>query len=291
MTEFSLSPNSKPVRDYHVTLTAITGQGAYNEGAVRDAFAGLLREVGKKNGLTLLAEQTIGRKNGRIRVDGVLNDSNRYPFGYWEAKDTRDDLETEIAKKIGKDYPLQNIIFEDTRQAVLYQNKRRVGAYDLTSPAEVAQLLTLFFNHTEPAIDGFNDAVRIFNERVPEHAQQLRDIIAQAHRENKKFQAAFDGFMAVVRESLNPALSSDEVDEMLIQHLLTERIIRNVFDLPEFTQRNIIAIEVEKVIIALTSRHFNKTEFLGKLDFFYKAIENAARTLDGFTEKQAFLKS
>lgn len=132
--------------------------------------------------------------------------------------------------------------------------------------------------------------MRIFNKRVPEHAQQLRAIIAQAHRENKKFQAAFDGFMAVVRESLNPALSSDEVDEMLIQHLLTERIIATVFDLPEFTRRNVIAAEVEKVIDALTSRHFNKRDFLGKLDFFYKAIENAARTLNGFTEKQAFLK-
>jgi len=256
-----------------------------------DAFSNLLRDTGKKRGLTLLAEQTIGRKNGRIRVDGVLNDSNRYPFGYWEAKDSKDDLDSEIVKKIAKDYPLQNIIFEDTRTAVLFQNKRRIGAYNLTAPSEVAQLLTLFFSHTEPAIDGFNDAVRIFNERVPEHAQQLRDIIAQAHKENRKFQAAFDDFMRVVKEALNPVLTSFEVDEMLIQHLLTERIIRTVFDMPEFTQRNVIAIEVEKVIDALTSRHFNKADFLGRLDFFYKASENAARTLTGFSEKQAFLNS
>jgi hypothetical protein len=108
---------------------------------------------------------------------------------------------------------------------VLFQNKKRIGAYDLSKPSDVAELLTKFFSHTEPAIDGFNDAVRIFNERVPEHAHQLRDIISQAHSENKKFQAAFSGFMTVVREALNPSLSESEVDEMLIQHLLTERII------------------------------------------------------------------
>ena len=35
---------------------------------------------------------------------------------------------------------------------------------------------------------------------------------------------------------------------MLIQHLLTERIFRRVFNNAEFTQRNVIAIEIEKVI-------------------------------------------
>ena len=35
---------------------------------------------------------------------------------------------------------------------------------------------------------------------------------------------------------------------MLVQHLLTERLIRKIFDNPEFTRRNVIAAEVEKVI-------------------------------------------
>ena len=33
---------------------------------------------------------------------------------------------------------------------------------------------------------------------------------------------------------------------MLVQHLLTERIFRRIFDNPEFTRRNIIAAEIEK---------------------------------------------
>jgi len=52
------------IKKYHATLTDITGQGAHNEGAVQRAFETLLIDTGKKRGLTLLAEQTIGRKMG-----------------------------------------------------------------------------------------------------------------------------------------------------------------------------------------------------------------------------------
>ena len=41
---------------------------------------------------------------------------------------------------------------------------------------------------------------------------------------------------------------------MLIQHLLTERLFRTIFDNPDFVSRNIIAAEIEKVIQAMTSR-------------------------------------
>jgi hypothetical protein len=123
MTDFTLTPANALIKKYHAVLTDIIGQGAHNEGAVRDAFSGLLRDLGKKRELTLLAEQTIGRKHGRIRVDGVLNDSNRYPFGYWEAKDSKDDLDSEILKKIAKDYPLQNIILRTLAKWCYFRTK------------------------------------------------------------------------------------------------------------------------------------------------------------------------
>ena len=52
-----------------------------------------------------------------------------------------------------------------------------------------------------------------------------------------------------------------------------------------------IAAEVEKVIDALVSQSFNRDEFLKSLDPFYMAIEDAARTIDDFTEKQHFLNT
>src|SRR5260370_20924398 len=78
---------------------------------------------------------------------------------------------------------------------------------------------------------------------------------------------------------------------MLLQHLLTERLIRKIFDNPEFTRRNVIAAEVEKVIDALVSQSFNRDDFQKSLDRFYVAIENAAHTMPEFSDKQHFLNT
>jgi predicted helicase len=48
-------------------------------------------------------------------VDGALLYSLRVPFGYWEAKDEKDDLDAEIETKKRRGYPQDNIIFEDSR--------------------------------------------------------------------------------------------------------------------------------------------------------------------------------
>ena len=78
---------------------------------------------------------------------------------------------------------------------------------------------------------------------------------------------------------------------MLVQHLLTERLFRTIFNNPEFVKRNAIAAEVERVIEALTVKSFDRTEYLKSLDRFYVAIEAAARTLPDFGEKQHFLNT
>jgi predicted helicase len=122
-------------------------------------------------------------------------------------------------------------------------------------------------------------------------AKALKEKIDDAHRTNRTFQEAFDKFFDVCRQSLNPNLAVAAVDEMLIQHLLTERLIRTVFNRDDFAHRNVIAAEVEKVIDALTSRSFSRKEFLKSLDRFYVAIEQAAAVLEDFSEKQHFLNT
>ena len=104
-------------------------------------------------------------------------------------------------------------------------------------------------------------------------------------------EAAFRGFHEKCRQSLNPNLSEAAVEEMLIQHLLTERIFRTVFDNPDFTRRNVIASEIENVIDALTSQSFSRDSFLQRLDRFYVAIERNAVTITDFSRKQAFLNT
>jgi predicted helicase len=265
---------------------------ADNELGLRPAFYNLLDESARLVRWTLIQEQTIETHKGKIiRPDGILRDEF-FIRGYWEAKGPDSDLEKEIEAKRKADYPLTNTLFENTRQAVLFQDKKRVPVeFDLSKPKDVEDLLHQFLTYTEPDIENFEAAVDEFKERIPELARAVLAIIKQEHKLNKKFIAAFDTFAELCRTSLNPQISTETINEMLVQHLLTERLFRTVFNNPDFVNNNVIAQEIEKVIKALASRSFNRYEFLKSLDRFYVAIESAAKGIESWSERQHFLNT
>ncbi len=287
-----VTPTHRAIRKYYEQVAALRDQRVLNEMSVRSAFEFLLADTAKLKGWTFIPELS-GKSGGAlIRPDGTLRDRNTLPRGYWEAKDTQDNFPSEIKKKIARGYPLSNIIFEDTQTGVLYQNKQQInGEFNLGNPKELAALLNQFFAHTEPDIEGFEEAVEEFKERAPELAWGLVEKIQQAHKDNARFQAAFEKFFDLCRTALNPNIRVEAVDEMLVQHLLTERLIRTVFNNPEFAKRNAIAAEVERVIDALVSKSFDRAEFQKSLDRFYVTIESTARLLPDFSEKQHFLNT
>src|SRR5947199_682754 len=277
----------KMIDRYYKELHEYQGKADY-ELAVRSAFQNLLAETARLVKWTLIPEKKI---EGGIRPDGVLRDSFDLRRGYWEAKGPKSDLAREIAKKKADGYPLINTIFENTKKAVLYQNKKPFPVeYDLSKPNDITDLLRQFFTYTEPDIENFEAAVREFKERIPELAQSLLNIIAQEHKLNKRFTAAFDNFTTLCCTSLDPTISTETIDEMLVQHLLTERLFRTVFNNHDFVDRNVIAVEIEKVIQALAIRSFNRHEFLKSLDRFYVATEGAAKGIESCSERQHFLK-
>src|SRR5712671_525339 len=79
-------------------------------------------------------------------VDGALVYDVRVPFGYWEAKDEEDDLDKEIAAKFRRGYPRDNIIFEDSKTAVLIQHGNEVMRCPVDDTGKLPHLLDLFFN-------------------------------------------------------------------------------------------------------------------------------------------------
>ena len=278
----------RAIDHYYQELAAYHEKKVTHETAVRSAFQSLLSAFAQSANWVLIPEQTLA--NGK-RPDGTLRDSFNLPRGYWEAKDTKDDLVTEIRKKITIGYPTMNTIFEDTRRAVLYQNSKPVLEADLTRPKELTSVLDSFFHYAAPDIATFEHAVEDFKESIPDLAQGLLERIKEEHTKNKVFVTAFRSFLDLCRTSLDPNMSRETVDEMLVQHLLTERLFRTIFNNPDFTRRNVIAAEIEKVIQVLTSRAFDRNEFARKLDRFYIAIENAAKNLDDWSEKQHFLNT
>jgi hypothetical protein len=67
-------------------------------------------------------------------------------------------------------HPLTNTIFDDTRQAVLFQGKHAVRSADLPRPQNLAELLNHFYAHTGPEHEDFGTAVEGFKDRVPDVA-------------------------------------------------------------------------------------------------------------------------
>src|SRR5215212_1038626 len=248
--------NHKAIDAYYAALVTYRSQDVTHEQATRLAFSTLLDALSKTVGWTLVLEQTL---SNRKRPDGTLQDSFKIPRCYWEAKDTNDDLDTEIKAKIARGYPLTNIIFEDTRRAVLYQNGRPAFEADLKQRSQIVALLTQFFTYTGEQIEQFHLAVQKFKDDIPELARGLMGRIEEERGQNQRFVVAFDAFQQICRASIDPDINVAEIEEMLVQHLLTERLFRTVFDDPDFTDRNVIATEIEKVIKALTSRSFNRS--------------------------------
>ena len=294
MARITIQPNDRNLARYYQTIKELREtRSDLSEGNTRRAFGALLAGLGRKRKLTLIEERQMRSKTtgGSIRTDGSLVDAFDRPYAHWEAKDSGVNLDAEIKKKIEVGYPDDNIIFEDTRTAVLYQGGYEARRTAIREKKNFAELLTQYLNYRAEQFENFNQAAQSYGEQIREIATQLKGKIEAAHQDNPAFQRQFDEFMALCRSSLNPNISTEAVDEMLIQHLMTERIISKVFDVSQFARTNVIAAKIEQVIDALTSAYFSKSEFFaGPLERFYKAMEAAAEDLD-FSDKQTFINS
>ncbi|HNW32521.1 MAG TPA: N-6 DNA methylase, partial [Caldisericia bacterium] len=255
------------------------------------AFSSLLKKCAQQFNYTLVEQYS--EKNGghSNRYDGLLVDEFKLHHGIWEAKDTGDKLDVEIKKKFERGYPNKNIMFQEPKRIVIYQNGRQVFDEDVTKPEKLVEALKIFFEFEQPIIEDFHKAVEQFKAEIPRLAQGLQQIIDEEQAKNQKYKVAFASFAELCKKSINPNISEAALEEMLIQHLLTERLFRTVFNNPDFIKRNVIAAEIEKVIEALASRSFNRSEFTSKLDRFYRAIEEAARDIRDWGEMQGFMNT
>ena len=292
MSLFSLKPTHAPVKAYYAALARFQQHGHTTEGNTRSAFADLLKRCCNPYDFHLVEEfQFKGVNKQPLRADGALVDKFTLQHGIWEAKDTADDLAVEIKRKREKGYPLVNTLFQSPDHAVLYQDNHIAFNDAITSPEKLVEVLQLFFDHQQPDIPDWKDAVAQFSAKIADLARGVNEILTAEHKRNPTFRENFQAFADLCRQSINPDLADPAIQNMLVQHLLTERIFRKVFNNNEFLRRNVIAAEIEKVIASITARHFSRDEFLKPLDRFYKSIERAAEAQTEYTEKQHFLNA
>jgi hypothetical protein len=178
----------------------------------------LLKAMGKAHDLVFIPEHHIETPaKADIYVDGALLYDLRLPFGYWEAKDEEDDLDAEIQKKFLKGYPHDNILFEDSATAVLFQNKHEVIRCSVTDTERLEKLLGLFFSYQRPEIAEFRKAVAQFKTDLPAVLEALRAMIETADRDNSAFRAASIKFLKHAQETINRAISAEKVVELLMR--------------------------------------------------------------------------
>ncbi len=271
-------------------LRAVTG--STRETNLRPAFARLLRAWGKAaHDLVFVEEHQLRTAQGNlISVDGALLHSLRVPFGYWEAKDAADDLEAEIVAKFRRGYPRDNILFTDDRTAVLWQNGARIDDAAMDDTEALNALVARFFAHERAEIADFRKAVRQFATDLPAILKALRELIAEKRAASAAFGQAEAAFLDHARDAINPAVSADDVQEMLIQHVLTEDIFAKVFENPDFHRQNNIARELYRLEEKLFGSG-ERARLLQALRPYYAGIQSTAALIGSHSEKQGFLKA
>ena len=279
------------VKQYQAEVEKIMHYGGTKkETAIRTAFQNLLNEYAKQKGLLLIPEITIRTAKGKnVTPDGTLKDSLRQDWGYWESKDEADDINEEIRKKFAKDYPKDNILFEDSKIAVLFQSGFEKLRVDMQDEEALHRIINTFINYERPEVQNFRKAIELFKQDVPKVTETLRGIIEAQAKTNKKFTLKRDEFHELCKEAINPLITVDDINEMMIQHILTADIFNTIFDEPHFHRENNIAKELEKVLDTFFTGSIRKLA-LGTIQHYYQAMNAAAAGIADHHEKQKFLK-
>jgi len=279
------------IRQYRAEVDKLVNYGGTkNETAIRNAFYNLLNEYARQHGLVMVAEISIKTPGGNtVTPDGTLKDRLRQDWGYWESKDEADNLDEEIEKKFAKGYPKENILFEDSRNAVLIQNGEEVTRCLMSDDDALDRILTAFFAFERPEVQNFRKAIELFKQDIPKVTETIRGIIIEAEKSNTAFIEESRDFLTLCRESINPGVTREDVREMMIQHILTEDIFNTIFDETQFHRENNIARELESVIATFFTGVLRRETMRG-IKHYYDVINAAAAGIADHHEKQKFLK-
>ena len=263
--------------------------GSDNELNIRPAFQSCLDAycLDHKERLVLIPEL---RTAANVVPDGTVKDTLRMARGYWEAKDSHDDLDAEIQAKFNRGYPRDNIVFEDSETAVLVQNGDVALRVDMSRPGELHRLIRRFLDYELPSIEEFRQAQTQFKSDLPAVLENLRQSVAAAEEGNTDYRAKASEFLALCRRSIGPDVSEADVREMLLQHILTKDIFHRVFEEDQFHKENNVASQLDELEGTFFTGNVRR-EAIDRLRAYYGAIGRAAAEIADYAEKQQFLKA
>jgi hypothetical protein len=120
-------------------------------------------------------------------------------LGFWESKDEYDILDKEIDRKLAKDYPDDNILFEDSQTAVLIQAGAKKSIVLMRNAEVLDRLINAFINYIRPEVKDFREAITTVKSDLPTILNSLRDLIAKESNNNHNFCQARDKFLTIFK--------------------------------------------------------------------------------------------
>jgi predicted helicase len=265
--------------------------GSRKETSIRTAFQNLLNEYCKARDFLLIPELEYKTRNNKIVYpDGTVKDALRLDWGYWESKDQYDRLDDEIDNKLAKGYPDSNILFEDSQSAVLIQGGSEFSRVSMKDADALDETINAFINYVRPEVRDFREAIEVFKEDLPTILNALRSMIQGQEDTNLEFKSRRNRFWELCKESINPEISLLDVQEMLIQHILSEDIFINIFSESQFHRENNIARELQQIIETFFTGNTRRNT-LSSIERYYAVIRRTAANIYNHQEKQKFLKA
>lgn len=99
-----------------------------------------------------------------------------------------------------------------------------------------------------------------------------------------KARAAFDAFLAELRDDLNNSITEEEAVEMLAQHLITRPVFETLFEGHQFTQENPVSNAIQNILDVLEEHAIDKET--KPLEKFYESVKRRAKGVETAHGKQ-----
>ncbi len=242
------------------------------------------------------------KKENTIQNCKIISKKDQYNILYMEAKSNWKGIATNVAKNQRKpclvitSYGDSYLILSTVNGITTNTPKPRHLIIDQKSKSHSMQKFIKLIKtkanddfisidkKVQQAFDNFleyKEAFAKFENNLGTIIEKTKTMIDKAIVDNEKYQIEAEKFLKICQQIINKNMKLKAVKDMLIQHILTYRIFKMVYDDQDFHSINNVAKSLEKLkeLLNLSDKKIN-----------YDMIELVAESIVDSDQKQEFLK-
>lgn len=272
MPEVSLKPTHQPIRHYLACLQKQTSSGEERLSGLRTAFRQILERCCRELGYSWL----VGMEDTRQHL-AVLNPF-RLPIGMVYVCENESHMHHTVAEVMRKG-DVQNALFHSPERATLVQNNHIIAEEDLRETTGLHSIVVAFFGLIPPLAESWDDLVTAFAPQIRKATRHFATIMRVQRSQSNAFVLRYKQLIHICKEVLYAGFAYKDVDELLVQHLLSAPLFNLLFETDRFAERNAVALEMEEVLQLIPSFALQREKWNTTLDAFYKAVAGTYRAL------------